>query len=70
VRHAGRAGALLRDLTTTPHDHFASDLGILPALLADLVEATSEAMPASRVTTKGLPEPIFDIVRGSADVRG
>src|SRR6202795_2576509 len=30
MRHAGRAGALFRDLTTPPHDHFSCALGISP----------------------------------------
>ncbi|MBX5206846.1 DUF309 domain-containing protein [Rhizobium sp. NZLR11] len=66
MRHASRAGALLRDLTTAPHDHFSSALGISPGLLADLAEATAEAMPASCMTTQGQPEPVFDFVLGDA----
>jgi hypothetical protein len=56
MRHARRAGALLRDLTTAPHDHFSSALGISPGLLADLAEATAEAMPESPMTNQGQPE--------------
>ncbi|WP_318764552.1 DUF309 domain-containing protein [Agrobacterium fabrum] len=65
-RHARRAGALLRDLTPPPHDHFSSVLGISPELLADLAEATAEAMPASCMTTQGQPEPVFDFFLGDA----
>jgi len=64
MRHAGRAGALLRDLATAPHDNFWSALGMSPELLADLAETTAEAMPASRVTTQGQPERVFDFVLG------
>ena len=66
MRHAGRAGALLRDLTTAPHDHFSSTLGMSPGLVACLAEATAETMPASRMTTQGQPEPVFDFVLGDA----
>lgn len=66
MRHARRAGALLRDLITVPHDHFSNALGISPGLLADLAEATAEAMPASPMTTQGQPEPVFDFVMGDA----
>lgn len=64
VRHAGRAGALLRDLTTAPHDHISRALGISPALLANLAEETADAMPALRMTAQGQPEPVFDFVLG------
>ncbi|WP_245304915.1 hypothetical protein [Rhizobium multihospitium] len=66
MRHAGRAGALLRYLTTAPHGHFSSAIGISPRQLADLAEATAEAMPASRMTTKAQPDPVFDFVLGDA----
>lgn len=66
MRHAGRAGALLRDLTTAPHDHFSCALGMSPGLLADLAEATAEAMPALGMTAQGQPEPVFDFVLGNA----
>jgi hypothetical protein len=66
LRHARRAGALLRDLTTAPHGHFSIALGISPGLLADLAEATAEAMPAPPMTTQGQPEPVFDFVLGDA----
>ncbi|WP_455275064.1 DUF309 domain-containing protein [Rhizobium herbae] len=66
MRHAGRAGALLRDLATAPHDNFWNALGISPELLADLAVTTAKAMPASRVTTQGQPERVFDFVLGGA----
>ena len=66
MRHAGRAGALLRDLTTAPHDHFSSALGMSPGMLGDLAEGSAEAMPASRMTAHGQPEPVFDFVLGDA----
>ncbi|MBO0145357.1 DUF309 domain-containing protein [Agrobacterium sp. Ap1] len=65
MRHAGRASALLRNLTPAPHGHFSSAIGISPRQLADLAEATAEAMPASRTTTKAQPEPVFDFVLGN-----
>jgi hypothetical protein len=64
MRHASRAGALLRDLTKASDDHFSSALDIPPGLLADLAEATAEAMPASPMTTQGQHEPVFDFVSG------
>jgi hypothetical protein len=66
MRHAGRAGALLRGLATAPHDHFSQALGMSPGLLADRAEATAEAMPASRMMAEGQPEPVFDFVLGNA----
>jgi hypothetical protein len=66
MRHAGRAGALLRDLTTAPYDHFSRALGMSPVLLADRAEATAKAMPTLRMTAQGQPEPIFDFVLGNA----
>jgi hypothetical protein len=66
MRHAGRAGALLRDLTTAPHYHFSSALGMSPGMLGDLAEGSAEAMPASRMTAHGQPEPVFDFVLGDA----
>lgn len=66
MRHARRAGALLRSLTTAPHDHFSIALGMSPGLLADLAEATAKAMPVSRMTTQGQPVPVFDFVLGGA----
>ncbi len=66
MRHAGRAGALLRDLTTLQHNHFSCALGMPPGLLADLAEATAEAMPALRMAAQGQPEPVFDFVLGDA----
>ena len=66
MRHAGRAGALLRDLTTAPHDHFSRALGMPPGLLADLAEATAGATRASRMMAQGHPEPVFDFVLGDA----
>lgn len=64
MRHAGRAGAILRDLTTAPHDHFSYALGMSPGLLADLAEATAKATPALRMTAEGQPETVFDFVLG------
>ena len=66
MRHAGRAGALLRDLTTALHDYFSRALGMSPRLLADRAEATAEAIPASRMTAQGQPQPVFDFVLGDA----
>lgn len=66
MRHAGRAGALLRDLTTLQHNYFSCALGMPPGLLADLAEATAEAMPALRMAVQGQPEPVFDFVLGDA----
>jgi hypothetical protein len=66
MRHAGRAGALLRHLTTTPRDQFLSALGMSPALLANLAEATADAMPALRKRGQGQPERVFDFVLGDA----
>lgn len=66
MRHAGRAAALLRNLTTAPDGQFSLTLGISPALLADLAEATADAMPALRITAQGEPEPVFDIILGNA----
>jgi predicted metal-dependent hydrolase len=68
VRHARRAGALLRDLTTAPHDHFSRALGISLELLADLAEATAEAMPEPPMTTPGRPKPVFDFVLGDVQM--
>ncbi|MBP2562109.1 hypothetical protein J2T08_001828 [Neorhizobium galegae] len=66
MRHAGRAGALLRDLTTAPHDHFSSALGMSLGMLADLAEGTVEAMPSLVITVQGQPEPVFDFVLGQS----
>lgn len=66
IRHAGRAGALLRDLTTAPHDHFSRTLGMSPRLLADRAEIAAEAMPSLRITDQGQPEPVFNFVLGNA----
>jgi hypothetical protein len=65
TRHARRAGGLLRHLTTLRHAHFSCALGMSPGLLADLAEATAEAMPSLQVTVEGQPEPIFDFVLGT-----
>ena len=62
MRHAGRAGALLRNLTTAHHGCFSIALGMSPGVLADLVEARAEAMLVLCVTTQGQPEPVFDFV--------
>lgn len=62
MRHAGRAGALLRHLTTAHHGSFSIALGMSPGVLADLVEARAEAMLVLCVTTQGQPEPVFDFV--------
>jgi hypothetical protein len=66
MRHAGRAGALLRDLTTAPHDHFSCALGMSPGMLADLAERAVEVMPSSVITLQGQPEPVFDFVLGQS----
>lgn len=66
MRHAGRAGALLRDLTTAPHDHFSRALGMSPVLLADRAEATAQAMAILHMTTQGQPDPVFDFFLGDA----
>jgi hypothetical protein len=66
MRHARRAGALLRDLTSAPDDDFAHALGMSPVSLAERAETTAEAMPTSRMTAKGQPEPVFDFVLGDA----
>ncbi|WP_080646149.1 DUF309 domain-containing protein [Rhizobium leguminosarum] len=64
MRHARRAGALLRDLTTAPHDHLSYALGMSPGLLADLAESTVEVMPSLLITVPGQPEPVFHFVLG------
>jgi hypothetical protein len=65
MRHAGRAGGLLRQLTMAPHDQFASTLGMSPALLADLSEATADTMPALRIRARGEPQHVFDFFLGN-----
>lgn len=64
MRHAGRAGALLRDVAMAPYDRFSHALGMSPGLLADLTEATAAAMPASRMIAQEQPEPVFDFILG------
>lgn len=64
MRHAGRAGALLRELTMPPHQTFSCALAISPTLLADLAEATASAPPVLHVTEKGRPEPVFSFILG------
>jgi hypothetical protein len=64
MRHAGRAGGLLRGLTTSPNDDFSGALGISPGLLADLAEERAEAMPALSMVERGQPDPLFDFVLG------
>lgn len=66
MRHAGRAGALLRDFAVAQHSAFSNILGMPPASLARLVEATAAAMPALQVTEEGQPEPVFDFILGNA----
>jgi hypothetical protein len=65
MRHAGRAGGLLRQLTMVSHDQFASTLDMSPALLADLAEATADTMPALRMSVRGEPEHVFDFLLGN-----
>lgn len=65
MRHAGPGGGLLRRLTTAPHEEFATTLGMSPALLADLAEATADAMPALRISVRGEPEHVFDFFLGN-----
>jgi hypothetical protein len=64
IRHAGRAGALLRELTTEPHDHFSHVLGMPLEALAALAEATAEMTSALRMTIEGQPDAVFDFVLG------
>ncbi len=64
MRHAGRAGALLRELPKAPDDKFSHALGMSPALLADLANATADTTPALRMTAQEQPEPVFDFVLG------
>ncbi|WP_082478483.1 MULTISPECIES: DUF309 domain-containing protein [unclassified Rhizobium] len=66
MRHAGRAGALLRGLEPARHDRFSKVLGIQTGLLADRAEATAAAIPASRMIAHGQPEPVFDFILGDA----
>ena len=66
MRHARRAGALLRDLTPAPDDHFAHALGMSPVSLAGRAEATAQAMPVLHMTSQGQPESVFDFVLGDA----
>ncbi|WP_082477054.1 DUF309 domain-containing protein [Rhizobium sp. Leaf371] len=65
MRHAGRAGGLLRQLTTASHDQFACTLGMLPARLAELAEATADTMPALRKSARGEPEQVFEFFLGN-----
>lgn len=61
MRHARRAGALLRGLTRVPDDDFACAIGMSPTLLADLAEAAADTVLASD-SAQGQPEPVFDFI--------
>jgi hypothetical protein len=62
MRHAGRAGALLRNLTTAHQASFSIALGMSPGVLAGIVEARAEATLVLCMPTQGQPEPVFDFV--------
>lgn len=64
MRHAQRAGALLRHLTKDPDDQFSRALGMSPRLLADLAEGTADVMTTLRIGAQGQPQPVFDFVLG------
>ncbi|MBO9102464.1 MULTISPECIES: DUF309 domain-containing protein [unclassified Rhizobium] len=64
-RHAGRAGALLRGLTTVSPQVFSFALGMSPTSLAELAEATADDMPVLHVDEQGQAEPVFDFFLGS-----
>lgn len=66
MRHAGRAAGLFRQLMRIPHQPFSHALGLPPALLADLAEATASDPPVLQVTAPGQPEPVFDFILGNA----
>lgn len=62
-RHTGRAAGLLRQL---PDQAFSGELGVSPALLADLAEVTADAAPLPRTAENGKPEPVFAFFLGRA----
>lgn len=69
IRHAGRAGALLRYLTTAPHDHFSHAAGMQLEALAGLAEATAGMTSVLRMTPQGQPETVFSFVLGTNDLQ-
>lgn len=60
IRHAGRAAVLFRRLSEVSHDAFSRALGMPPALLADLAEASACAPRVLQVVAPGQPEQVFD----------
>ena len=66
MRHAGRAAGLFRQLPKTPHDAFSHALGMSPAMLADIAEASVNAPPVLRATMPGQPEPVYDFILGNS----
>lgn len=65
VRHAGRAAALLRQLTKVPDRTFERTLGMSPAALAEYAEAAARIPAALQATAPGLPHPVFNFILGS-----
>ena len=64
IRHAGRAGALLRRLMNTADHSFERALGMSPAALADRAEAAARIPAALQATVLGHPQPVFDFILG------
>lgn len=64
VRHAGRAGALLRALMNTADHSFERALGMSPAALAEQAEAAARIPAALQATALGQPQPVFDFILG------
>ena len=64
IRHAGRAGALLRRLMNTADHSFERALGMSPAALADRAEAAARIPAALQATVLGQPHPVFDFILG------
>ena len=65
VRHAGRAGALLRRLMKAPDRAFECALGMSPAALAECAEAATRIPADLQATAPGQPQPVFNFILGS-----
>lgn len=65
IRHAGRAGALLRRLMNVPHCAIERALGMSPAALAEYAAAATRNPIVFQATAPGQPLPVFDCILGS-----
>lgn len=62
ARHAARAAALFRQVTSLPSRPFEDALGMTPAALAVHAEATVTSPAVLREPMLGQPDPVFDFI--------